>query len=91
MPYLDQLYQILHIKRFLLQFKMSMEMQWSIVNGLTKAQDGVAGWINALVLMQPNGCSNNTSNEHTPFECKLGDQGFHLFILGCLSNKIMVL
>jgi len=29
---------------------MNMEMQWRIVNGLTKAQDGVARSIHALVL-----------------------------------------
>jgi hypothetical protein len=41
--------------------------------------------------MWPNGCSINTWNKHIPFECKLGDRGVHLFILGGLGNKIMVL
>jgi len=34
---------------------MSMEMQWRIVNGLKKAQDGVARWMHALVFMCLNG------------------------------------
>jgi len=60
MPYPHQLYQILHLKRFLLQFKMSMEMQWRIVNGLIEAQDGVVRWIHAVVFMWPNGYFVNT-------------------------------
>jgi hypothetical protein len=36
-------------------------------------------------------CSIHTWNEHTPFKCKPRDQGIHLFILGGLGNKIMVL
>jgi hypothetical protein len=59
-----------------------MEMQWKIVYGFTKAQDGVARWMHVLVLMQSNGCSVNIWNEQNPFECKPGDQNIHLFILG---------
>jgi hypothetical protein len=33
---------------------MNIEMQWRIVNGFTKAQDGVARWMHALVFMWPN-------------------------------------
>ncbi len=59
-----------------------MEMQWRIMYGLTKAQDGVARWMHVLILIQSNGCSINIWNEHTPFECKSRDQSIHLLILG---------
>jgi hypothetical protein len=91
MKYLQYLYQILHLKRFLVQFKMSMEMQWKIMHVLMKAQDGVARWMHALVFMRPNGYSVSTWSEHTPFKCRPGNQSFHLLILGSLSNRIMVL
>jgi len=50
-------------------------MQWRIMNGLTKVQDGVANWMHALVLMKPNGCSLSIWSEHTPFEYKGGKSG----------------
>ncbi len=45
----------------------------------------------ALVFMRPNGCFVSTWSKHTPFECKLENQGVHLFILRGLGNKITVL
>jgi hypothetical protein len=32
-----------------------------------------------------------TWNEHTPFECKPRNQNIHLFVMGCLGNKITIL
>ncbi len=39
-------------------------MQWKILNGFMKAQDGVARWMHALVFMWPSGCFVDTWTKH---------------------------
>jgi hypothetical protein len=61
--------QILHLKRFILQCKMSMEMQWKKMNGFMKAQEGVARLMHALFLMMPSGCFVDTWTKHMASRC----------------------
>jgi hypothetical protein len=67
-----------------------MEMQWKILNGSMKAQDGVARWMHALIFMQPNGCFINTWTKHMGIKCKWVNLDIRLLIPMGLEYKIIL-